>query len=305
MTTVAEALRRGESCLAAAGLDSTRLQARRMLAQVVGVDSVGIYQRLLEPLTSQQLARFEDQVTRRAAGEPLAYLVGSVDFAGRSFLVDERVLVPRPETEELLELALGGADRRAARRQSVRSVVDVGTGSGVLALSLARELPEAWVVGTDRSADALAVAKLNRRRLQLEDRVDFVQCDLLSGVALVADLIVANLPYVPTAEIDQLQPEVRREPRLALDGGTDGFKLYQGLLDQTREHLADGGMLIAEIGADQGERASQLARRVLPLDRTRVLGDLTGRDRFLIVERGNDTSDVGADQPDWLTERLV
>jgi release factor glutamine methyltransferase len=304
VTTVADALHQGQLHLANGGLDCARLQARQLLAYLLGASASEIYQRLADPLVPEQLARYDALIGRRAEREPLAYLIGSVEFFGRSFVVDRRVLVPRPETEELLELALSEV-HRLDRRGRVRSVVDVGTGSGVLALSLASELPDVWAVGTDRSADAIAVAKLNRRRLHLENRVDFVRCDLLSGLGLAADLIVANLPYVPSAEIATLQPEVQREPRIALDGGPDGFALYRRLLTDVSRHLAADGVLIAEIGAYQRAEALRLGQLALPRGRSRVTADLAGRDRFLVVRRARDASEPAAFQADWLEWRLA
>ncbi len=286
MTTVADALNSAGDRFARVGLESPRLQARQLLSKAIGYAPTWVYQHFQEALPLEQVRHYEDLVTRRATGEPLPYILGEIEFYGRPFFVDERVLVPRPETEELVEHALAYARRRRAVGETVRSILDVGTGSGVIALSLARELPEARVVAVDRSWDALQVARTNRERHELGRRAFLVQGDLLSGIDLVADLIVANLPYIPSRQIDQLQVEVRREPRVALDGGDDGLAVYRRLFDQVSPILAAPGIMIAEIGADQGDEAMRLAGGSLPSDIARVVPDLSGRDRFLVVERG-------------------
>jgi len=232
VTTVAAALTNAGGRFARVGLNSPRLQARQLLTKAVGHSPIWVYQNFQEPLLPEQISRFEDLVTRRVTGEPLPYILGEIEFYGRPFFVDDRVLVPRPETEELVEHALANARCRRALGAPVRAIIDVGTGSGVLALTLAAELPESRVVGVDRSWEALQVARTNRDRHNLEHRASLVQSDLLEGIDLAADLIVANLPYVPSRQIDQLQVEVRREPRVALDGGDDGLTVYRRLFDQ-------------------------------------------------------------------------
>jgi release factor glutamine methyltransferase len=223
-------------------------------------------------------------VERRAGGEPLTYILGEREFYARSFVVDRRVLVPRPETEELLAAALDFAAQRRRMGRSLENIVDVGTGSGVLAVSLACELREVHVIAVDCSADALAVADVNRRRHNVAARVSLVQSDLLAAIDLSADLVVANLPYVPTHEIERLQPEVRREPRQALDGGLEGFDEYRRFFPQAADRLGPIGGLYAEIGADQGDRALTLAKKSFPGRDVTVRKDLAGHDRLVVVQ---------------------
>jgi release factor glutamine methyltransferase len=285
MMTVAEAIRQASDRFALGGLESPRLEARILLEAAASRNTVWIYQNPQSLLAAEVVERFGAFVDRRAAGEPRSYVLGQVEFSGRTFRIDDRVLVPRPETEELVERALAYAAARHARANPVRTVVDVGTGSGAIALSLALELGDVQVVAIDRSAAALQVARMNRARYGIEDRVMLVQADLLDGLDLEADLIVANLPYVPSDQIDHLQIEVRREPREALDGGWDGLRLYDRLFQQIGSRLATPGLFIGEIGSDQGEATLGCAARALPTDVGEVRLDATGRDRFVVVER--------------------
>ncbi len=285
MTTVAEALRSAGDRLEAVGAESPRLEARRLLSHATDRDAVWVYQNPHQPLPVDETRRLDLLVHRRASGEPLPYLIGHVDFFGRSFAVDRRVLVPRPETEELLELALRSTERRFAEKRTVQRVFDVGTGSGVLAVSLAAELPSAIVVGIDRSGDALEVAALNAKRHGVRERAHFVQADLLDAIDGTADLIVANLPYVPRDVIDGLQAEVQHEPRMALDGGFDGLELYRRFFVQVDRHLTMPGLLIAEIGDDQGAACLDLVRVAITGSYARIVADASGRDRFVLVEK--------------------
>ena len=280
--TVREALSGAVEQFEAAGLDDSRLDARVLLEHSLDQSTVWIYQHPETPLPTEANARFDSLIRRRLMGMPIAYLLGSREFYGRVFQVDARVLVPRPETEVLLEAVL-----EYAQETRVATVVDVGTGSGILAITLALEIPACRVWAVDRSADALAVAGLNVDRHGVADRVDLLLGDLLTPVSFSADVIVANLPYVPTAEVDQLQREVRQEPRGALDGGSDGLDLYRRLLTEVPRVLSPRGALFFEIGDQQGAAARLIVQAVLPGHRVRVLRDLADRDRVIsaIAER--------------------
>lgn len=226
-------------------------EARLLLGHVLGRSEAQIFALGREDLGEEDADRFLDLVARRAAGEPYAYLVGKREFYGRSFVVDRRVLIPRPETELLVEAALHGELPQAA------FVVDVGTGSGCIALTLAAERPDLRVVGLDVSLAALAVARENRRLLGLEDRVTLVGSDLLGGLGHAADVVVSNPPYVERSA--DLAPEVRdHEPARALfveghgDGATDALDAYRRLLDAPGA-LKPGGRLLVEIGYGQAD----------------------------------------------------
>lgn len=283
MTTVRDALRDSAQRLTPGIGDAARREARVLLERITGQTRIWIYQNPDAHLTAPQARQLAAAVRARRAGEPLAYLVGSREFYGRRFQVDQRVLIPRPETEDLVEAALAFARERAAEGQRDLRIVDVGTGSGVIAVTLAAELPPARIIAVDRSAGALAVAHENARRHGVEGRITLIQGDLLSAVAGPVDLIVANLPYIPTEEIPTLQPEVQHEPRLALDGGPDGLDLYRRLWTQAATALDARGGLFGEIAASQGVVAEHSAAAAFPDRSIKILPDLAGRDRIIAV----------------------
>lgn len=278
--TVAVALAETTTRLSQAGVADARIEARLLLQHVLKLSREHLYSHLDAPLDSTQVAALDCLAATRIGGAPLAYLLGTREFYGRTFRVDERVLIPRPETELLVAFALAFAQRHPSPGPRV---VDVGTGSGVLAITLAVELPSARIVALDRSPDALEVARDNAARHRVASRIDFVESNLVDAVAGPFDLIVANLPYVPSGEVELAPPEVQREPRLALDGGPDGLDLYAGFFEDAARTLACDGGLFAEIAWDQGARAAAFARAAFPKRTLRVLPDLEGRDRVVAV----------------------
>ncbi|MBN1200776.1 MAG: peptide chain release factor N(5)-glutamine methyltransferase [Anaerolineae bacterium] len=261
--------------------DSEPSDAHILLVHVLGVDHTALIAHPERPLSPAQVNAYRDLVTRRVEGVPVAYLTGLRAFYDREFWVTPDVLIPRPETEHLIEAALDWARGRRDLR-----VADVGTGSGAIAVTLAAHLLGARVWALDVSADALAVARRNVARYSLSDRVTLVQGNLLEPLleqGETADLIAANLPYIPTDEVTAL-PVARREPVLALDGGPDGLDLIRRLLDQAVGVLAPGGLIALEIGAGQGARVCQLAGAIFPGARVRVLADYAGYDRVVCIE---------------------
>jgi release factor glutamine methyltransferase len=280
--TFGAALAEATAILRAADVPGARLEALLLLGEVVGATKAELLAHPERPLESQQRAAFDALVARRAAREPLAYLVGRREFYGRDFLVTPAVLVPRPETELLVELSLA----HLRPRQQAGGVVDVGTGSGALAVTLAVERPAIRVLAVDRSARALAVARANSRRWQVASRLRLLQGDLLGAVRGPLALIVANLPYIPSGAIAALMPEVAyHEPRQALDGGADGLALNRRLLAEAAPRLAAGGLLLLEIGADQAAALVATARAALADADVGVERDLAGCDRVLRVRR--------------------
>jgi release factor glutamine methyltransferase len=209
----------------------------------------------------------------------LQHLLGTVEFFGRTYRCDARALIPRPETEQLVEKVLAEVGNPAVR------VVDVGTGSGVIALTLALERPEASVTAVDVSREALALAGENAALHGLSERVDFLESDLLAGVAGPFDVIVANLPYIATGEMAGLSPEVRRDPVLALDGGDDGLALVSRLIESAPVFLSAGGVLALEIGHDQAGRVEFLLTANNYRD-IKILRDYQGIERILIARHG-------------------
>ncbi len=262
--------------------ESPQLDAELLLREATGLDRVGIFVRYSERLPAAQDALFETLLQRRLAGEPIAYIVGRRWFRTIELYVDDRVLIPRPETERFVEFAL----EWLARHPGPRRVIDVGTGSGAIALALATELgdrrPDVRIAGSDVSREALAVAALNRERLGLHERVGLVASDLLAGLRGPFDLILANLPYLRP---DQRHPSTRREPPVALFGGPDGFDLHRALLRQACEKLTADGLYVGEIDPAQGGAAVSFAEATTGRS-ARVEPDLAGDARYLIVGDG-------------------
>ncbi len=265
------------------GLESPRLEAQVLLAHVLGCDRVGLYTQFDKPLGAAELARYRGLIRRRLAGEPVAYLVGEQEFWSLPLKVSPDVLIPRRDSETVVELILDRVeDREAAWR-----VLDVATGSGALALALARELPRAQVVATDVSEAALALASENAQRHGLHDRIRFATGDLLDPVAGEPpfDVVVANLPYVPTREVEKLAPEVRREPALALDGGADGLDAIRRLLPALADAVSPGGLAALEHGWDQGEAVRALFAATGAFEPAATRRDLGGNERVTAAAR--------------------
>jgi release factor glutamine methyltransferase len=259
-----------------------RLQAELLLAHTLGTTRTMVLARLNETISLELAARYAANVARRAQHEPLGYILGHQEFYGLDFLVDRRVLIPRHETELLAQLAL---ERVHNITHAVPAIIDVGTGSGVLGLTLARYLPNAQVLATDVSPDALAVAQMNAVHLNLEGRVQFIHGDLLEPVIDRFDILVANLPYIPAARYKELPAEVRRyEPRVALEGGEDGLAVVQRLLPQLVTHAGQGAVALIEISEEQGPEAVKLAKEALPRASIRLHQDLEGLDRALEIQ---------------------
>jgi len=260
-------------------VESPRLNAEHLIAHVLGKKRIELYMEFDRPLGERELAPLRELIRRRAAGEPLQHLLGTVEFHKRVFASDARALIPRPETELLMELVL-----KEPLPESPR-ILDVGTGSGVIALTLAAELPAADVTAVDVSLEALALAGENAERLGLAGRVRWLESDLLEVVDGAFDLIIANLPYIPGGEIAGLSREVRHDPALALDGGPVGTEIVERLIDQACGHLKPGARLVLEIGINQS------AQLVAELERQnyrdiRPVADYQGILRFLFATYG-------------------
>lgn len=266
---------------AEAGLAAARLEAQVLLTHVLACTKTQLYTQFDKPLAEAELGRYRDLIKRRLAGEPLAYLVGEQEFWSLPFFVDASVLVPRHDTETVIQVvldAIGGASDRAAPRR----VLDLCTGSGAIAITLARELPGATVIATDLSPEAAAMARRNVERHRLGDRVEVRTGDLWDAVAGAPafDVVVSNPPYIASAVIATLPPDVRREPRLALDGGADGLEVVRRLVAGLGAHLAPGGLVAIEHGFDQADATRAL---LAPLGDARTTFDLGGNPRVAWV----------------------
>ena len=245
--TVLEVLQATTAYLKKRNVENPRLNAEHLMAHALGRKRIELYLDFERALTETELAPLRGLVKRRSEGEPLQHLLGTVEFCGLTFLCDKRALVPRPETEQLVELVETRIENRELR------IVDVGTGSGVIALSLAAKMPEAQVLGVDVSEDALALAQENAARLNLSERVQFLKGRLLENIEGAFDLIVANLPYVSIQDRHTLSLEVLHDPEVALFAGAQGDELVRELIDQARVRLRPGGLLALEIGLGQSE----------------------------------------------------
>ena len=247
--TVLEVLQSTTGYFQKHNIDSPRLNAEQLLAHVLGRKRMELYLDFERRLRESELAPLRELVKRRGSGEPLQHLLGTVEFCGRTFRCDKRALVPRPETEQLVELLISHFKSEIACSR----MVDVGTGSGVIALTLTAEFPKTEIVGVDISEDALMLARENAERLGLADRVRFLQSNLLESVQPDFDLIVANLPYVSTADRQNLSREVLHDPEVALFAGTRGDELVRQLIAQAPSWFRPGGMLAMEIGIGQSD----------------------------------------------------
>lgn len=271
--------------------DVTPLEAQVLLSHVTGQERSWLLAHDDAPLTGEQVTQYRERIRRLAAGEPLAYLTGTRAFCGMDFAVTPDVLVPRPDTEQLVYAVIDWVSARphpqplSLRERGAEGIrlIDVGTGSGIIAVSLAAMLPDARVTATDLSEAALTVARANAERHGVADRLRFVQTDLLAGIEGLFDVIAANLPYIARPDLPSLSV-AQWEPVLALDGGADGLDLIRRLFQQTPQHLAGGGALFLEIGYDQGERAAALCRAAFPGASVHVLADLAELDRVIIVD---------------------
>ena len=295
-------LKWGIAQLRDAQVPSYTLAAELLLLHALGRDRTWIYSHPEEEICAADVERYFALVRRRAAGEPTQHLTGKQEFWGLEFEVTPDVLIPRPETEHVVEVALdrlGLHELRAGRPQKTDGsglrIADIGTGSGCLAIALAKELPAATIVATDTSSAALAVARRNAERLQVADHVLFVECNLLDGSVdsslatrqspLPFDLILSNPPYIGRREAATLMREVREhEPEIALYGGEEGYELYADLIAQAAMHLKPGGILVLELGHDSLPAVQPL------LDSSRwanvgITNDLAGIPRVLAAER--------------------
>jgi len=254
--TVLEVLQATTAFFKKRNIENPRLNAEHLLAHALGRKRIELYLDFERKLTETELGPLRELVKRRSEGEPLQHLLGTVEFCGLTFLCDKRAMVPRPETEQLVELVESRIENRESR------IVDVGTGSGVIALSLAAKFPEAKILAIDVSDDALALAQENAARLNLSNRVRFLKSRLLENVEGVFDLIVANLPYISTQERHTLSREVLHDPEVALFAGTEGDELVRDLIAEAPSRLGLGGTLALEIGLGQrGAFLSALAEK--------------------------------------------
>lgn len=259
------------------GVDNPRLDADVLLSSLLGRDRMYLYVHFDQPMQPEELAAFREMVRRRAARVPVAYITGRREFMGLEFQVTPSVLIPRPDTEILVEAA---TERLAGKKEAV--VLDVGTGSGAVLIGTLSRTPGCRGVGVDISGEALAVATANAARLLEPGRADFLQADLFPPEPVCFDAILSNPPYVTTEEMTELAPEVLKEPALALHGGPDGLDFYRRLTAEGRKRLKQGGFMALEVGAGQAEPVSVLAERA-GWRTEKIIPDYAGIDRVVVL----------------------
>jgi release factor glutamine methyltransferase len=260
--------------------DTPDLDAQLLLSEVLGQTRTWILTHPDLELEGKQSQTFIRDLARCEAGEALPYVLGWWEFYGRRFQLNPEVLIPRPETELLIEEALTFLKAHPDRRM----VADIGTGCGCISVTLAAEIPDLNIIATDIERGALRIARNNAEDHHVRPRMWFIQADLLSPLKACFDLICANLPYIPSEELDDLVV-AKREPRLALDGGTGGLQVVHRLMIQIPNLLALRGRALLEIGANQAEAAQIIARKAIPFSTVDVLQDLAGRDRLLVIDK--------------------
>jgi release factor glutamine methyltransferase len=275
----------GAKSLASVGITSARLDAEVLMGHVLGLTREQLLAAADFALSEVQLRQYRELLQRRVEREPIAYITGRQEFWSLEFRVLPDVLIPRPESERLVEIALALA--RELPQFHRLQVLDIGTGSGAIAVSLAKELPAAGIRATDISPAALDIARRNATYNGVAARVRFLHGDLFDALGELAgrfDLIVSNPPYIRSAEIDALEPEVSRwEPRGALDGGADGLDFYRRIARQARDYLAPNGAVAVEVGADMGKKVSGLFTAAGYYTDVAIVQDYAGRDRVVVA----------------------
>ena len=259
------------------GVDSPRLDAEVLLSHILKCDRIHLYVNFDRPLVGEELSSFRQMVKARAQRMPVAYILGEKEFMGHSFRVTPDVLIPRPDTEILVEEAI----RLLAEKEAPR-IVDIGTGSGAILLSVLKGTEGSTGVAVDLSPAALAVAKSNGERLGLADRAEFRLGDLYAPVDGLFDAILSNPPYIPVRDMEGLSPEVKQEPEMALVGGADGLDFYRRLIDDAPRYLKEGGIVLFEVGIGEAQDVAELGKR-RGFSVQRILPDYAGIDRVVVL----------------------
>jgi len=278
--TVLEVLQNTATYFAKKKVESPRLNIEHLLADVLGKRRIDLYLEFDRVLTEQELDLLREKVRRRAEGEPLQHILGRWDFFGRTFKTDARALVPRPETELLVETVL--AEMRSTQEGRL---IDVGTGAGILAITFALEKPGLTICATDISDSALALARENAERLGVLSRVEFIQSELVEAVQGPFEWVVANLPYIPTTDLPDLPSEVRFDPVAALDGGTDGLVPMRKLVESIRSKLSSNSLIALEVGSGQAAAVRDILAQLNYRDIS-LRKDYQGIERILIARYG-------------------
>jgi len=281
--TLGDALYLTRCELAAANLDCATTEAELLLCHVLGISKTQIYSEPERLLTTKEINRLRHLIQRRLLHEPIAYILRCCEFYGTEFYIDHRALIPRPETELLVEEAINFARHHLSPGNQL-TIADIGTGSGAIAISLALALPQVKIYATDISASALEMANINCRRYKVDSQVELLQGNLLEPLPEPVDTIVANLPYIRNCELQTLSPEITNfEPTLAIAGGNDGWDKIRLLLDQVPGKLRPEGYLLLEIGQRQDKAVSSMINSYFPQARVELIPDLSGINRVVRI----------------------
>lgn len=294
--TVSEILDRTTKYLRRKGIPEARIDAEVLLAHVLRIERLEIYLNLDCQLTAEQLFVYDTLIVRRLRREPVAFIIGQKEFMGLKFFVNKDVLIPRPETEILVEKVIEKAQKmQKARsyeswRKSPLTIVDLCTGSGNIAISLARNIPSCKIYATDISEEAIQVARKNAKFHNVLGKVEFLLGDLFNPLRnldpnLAVDFIVSNPPYVKSKDLVLLPPEIKKEPIWALEGGSDGLNFYKRIVPEASRYLVSGGYLIMEIGDDQGKALVNLIKEEKQFYPPRLLKDYAGLDRIVLAQK--------------------
>ena len=286
MATIRETLQQTHGNLESVGIPDARLEAEVMVMNVMRMPRQDLFSHQEDGVNAQQERELAQIVERRLKREPLAYILAYKEFYGVNLLVNSDVLIPRPETETMVEHALFMALMGMETTELV--IADVGTGTGAIAINLAIHLPAARIYAIDAADAVLDVASHNIRAHNVADRIKLAKGDLLEPLLEPVDLIVANLPYIPTSRIPTLQPEIQWEPSAALDGGDDGLDLIRRLMSQAPDKLKENGIILLELDPEQVPAVEELSRQLFPEATTSIEQDLAHRDRVFVINRAGE-----------------
>jgi release factor glutamine methyltransferase len=282
---LAQALQQSAYALSTNGIEDSYIEARMLIGLAANLSSAQIHTEPEQILSREEEGKLQELVDRRLKHEPAAYILKNREFYGIDFYVDSRVLIPRPETEILVDATLEFATGRSSYLKRPLLVADIGTGCGAIAISLALNLRGSKVYATDISTSALEVAQLNCQHHKVTEQVTLLPGDLLQPLPEPVDLMVANLPYIKNSELTNLSPEIANfEPKIAIDGGKDGLDCIQSLLQQVKEKIYTGGCLLLEIGQSHGADISRLIHSYIYEVNFRFIADFNGIDRVVKID---------------------
>ncbi|OGD65613.1 protein-(glutamine-N5) methyltransferase, release factor-specific [Candidatus Berkelbacteria bacterium RIFOXYA2_FULL_43_10] len=275
--------------LAKNNINAPELDAKVLLANVIDQDDTALFKSSDAPLTNSQYSKYLRHIKRRARGEPVAYITHQKEFYGYNFYINNNVLIPRPETELLVEEAIKFIKSKVYKVESSLNIIDIGTGSGCIIISIIKAISDidkrlsvddVRFSATDISKKAIYVAKINTRKHGVVDKIKFYRSDLFSNKKMLKkyDIIIANLPYVPKSNIKNLP-----DPNLALDGGGDGTDIIKNFLDQAKTRLNNDGVILLEIGFNQAKDIREYAKKIMPKSKIQVIKDLAGLDRVIKI----------------------